>query len=50
MKIRHTNNEVETSKRAGTTKLAIKRETLGVLNPAELRLAAGGFRSGGCYF
>ena len=30
-------------------KLTLKRETLRRLTPAELRLAAGGFRSQGCY-
>jgi hypothetical protein len=33
-----------------TQRLALKRETLRALSPTELRLVAGGFRSGGCYF
>ena len=31
-------------------KLDLKRETLRVLTPTELRLVVGGFRTGGCYF
>jgi hypothetical protein len=36
--------------RRTTEKLALKRETLRALSPTELRLVAGGFRTGGCYF
>jgi hypothetical protein len=32
-----------------TEKLTLKRETLRVLSPTELRLVAGGFRSCGCH-
>jgi hypothetical protein len=35
--------------REATEKLKLKRETLRVLSPTELRLVAGGFRSGGCH-
>jgi hypothetical protein len=35
--------------REATEKLTLKRETLRVLTPTELRLAAGGFRTGGCH-
>ncbi len=38
------------NKKTEPGKLTIKRETLRVLTPTELRLVVGGFRTGGCQF